>query len=99
MLFRKSCIWKAGPGILHECVYLYDRLQQVLALEDRTGSMALRARKMVWFLWKVRFARERIMPGSTTVACTSGPALLVTFKETMPPSTTMRSFFCNSRKV
>ena len=57
------------------------------SLADRTGSMALRARTTAPSRRKVRLARDRMMPGSTTVARTSGPALAVTSRETMPPST------------
>lgn len=37
---------------------------------------------------KVRFARDRMIPGSATLQVTSGPALCSTSRVTIPPSTT-----------
>jgi hypothetical protein len=65
-----------------------------VTLDDSTGSIALRARTMRPLRWNVRFARDRISPGSTTRATTSGPALETTDRLTMPPSTTIRSSTC-----
>ena len=64
------------------------------ALEDSTGSMELRARMTAPPRRKVRLARDRMMPGSTTRQRTSGPILLSISRLTMPPSTTTRSPGC-----
>ena len=64
---------------------LYKRLH---TLEESTGSMELRALTMTPSRLKVRFARDKMIPGSATWQRTSGPALSRTSRVTMPPSTT-----------
>jgi len=66
------------------------------ALDESTGSMELRARMTAPSRRNVRLARDRMMPGSTTRQCTSGPILVSTSRLTIPPSTTTRSPGCRA---